>query len=287
MPDGLFRDRIPNYDVEVVRELVANALVHRMYTIRGDVYLNLHPDRLEVHSPGPLPSGVTARNILHVSQRRNERLARLFHDLKLMEGEGTGYDRIYDVLLSSGKPGPEVEEGDDRVKVTVRGRDLDLKALRVAGLAADQFPLSERERITLGVLARHGALTSADLARHLALRETRDVQAWLGRLEEFKLVSRYGKTSGTRYRVAPRLLKDSGYRTRTTLGDIEDYRLRALIRTDIEHFPHSALGEIRDRIGAEIPRARVQRQIKALLKEGEIVMGGARRWARYALGTVK
>ena len=83
----------PLYDEVVVRELLVNALVHRPYTQRGDIFLNLHPDRLEVVNPGPLPLGVTPQNVLHTTVRRNEHLARVFHDLKLMEREGSGFDR--------------------------------------------------------------------------------------------------------------------------------------------------------------------------------------------------
>ena len=84
--------------------------------------MNLYPDRLELVNPGLLPLGVTPRNILHMTVRRNEHLARVFHDLKLMEREGSGFDRIYEVLLSQGRPVPELREGPDRVEVTVRRR---------------------------------------------------------------------------------------------------------------------------------------------------------------------
>ena len=72
LPDGLWRQAIPVYDERIVRELLVNALVHRPYTQQGDIYLNLHPDRLEMVNPGLLPLGVTAQNILHQSVRRNQ-----------------------------------------------------------------------------------------------------------------------------------------------------------------------------------------------------------------------
>ncbi|MFZ5543837.1 MAG: ATP-binding protein [Pseudomonadota bacterium] len=72
--EGLYRRQVPAYDEKVVRELLVNALVHRPYTQRGDVFLNLYPDRLEVVNPGHLPLGVTPRNILHASRRRNDGL---------------------------------------------------------------------------------------------------------------------------------------------------------------------------------------------------------------------
>jgi ATP-dependent DNA helicase RecG len=84
-PDGIFRKKIANYDEVVVRELLANAIVHRPYTIRGDIFINLYIDRLEVHNPGLLPVGVSPQNILHRSVQRNAHLAKVFYDLKLME----------------------------------------------------------------------------------------------------------------------------------------------------------------------------------------------------------
>lgn len=69
--EGLYRRSVSAYDEKVVRELLVNALVHRPYTQQGDIYLNLHPGHLEVVNPGRLSLGVTPRNILHASRRRN------------------------------------------------------------------------------------------------------------------------------------------------------------------------------------------------------------------------
>ena len=86
--EGMFRKNIPFFPIEVVRELVVNALVHRTYTTRGDVFINIYTDRMEIHSPGRLPFGVTPKNILSQSVRRNEHLSKVFYDLGLMEKEG-------------------------------------------------------------------------------------------------------------------------------------------------------------------------------------------------------
>jgi ATP-dependent DNA helicase RecG len=129
--EGLYRRSVPAYDEKVVRELLVNALVHRPYTQQGDIYLNLHPERLEVVNPGRLPLGVTPRNMLHASRRRNEGLARVFHDLGLMEREGSGFDLIYDRLLSQGRPAPVPEEGADWVKVTIQRRIAKPEVMRL------------------------------------------------------------------------------------------------------------------------------------------------------------
>ena len=78
----------------------------------------------EVVNPGRLRLGVTPRNILHASRRRNDGLARVFHDLKLMEREGSGIDLLFERLLASGRAAPTVTEGTDSVHVIVPRREI-------------------------------------------------------------------------------------------------------------------------------------------------------------------
>ena len=59
LPDGLYRRNVAAFDEKVLRELLVNALVHLPYTQRNDIFVNLHPDRLDVVNPGRLPLGVT------------------------------------------------------------------------------------------------------------------------------------------------------------------------------------------------------------------------------------
>lgn len=151
--EGFYRRNVPAFDEKVVRELLVNALVHRPYTQRGDIFLNLHPDRLEVVNPGRLPLGVTPQNILHASIRRNDALARVFHDLKLMEREGSGFDMMYERQLAYGRPAPTLIEGQDSVHVTVRRHILKPPVIRLIETVDKQLQLTQRERIALGLLA--------------------------------------------------------------------------------------------------------------------------------------
>ena len=281
--DGLFRTQVAAFDERVIRELLINALVHRPYTQRGDIYLNLHPDRLEIVNPGPLPLGVTPDNVLHASVRRNEHLARLCHDLKLMEREGSGFDAIYDVLLSQGRPAPTVAEGADWVRVTLTRTAPDRQVLAFIAKAGETYPLTQRERIALGVLARHEALTARELATRLELNHADALRSWLSRLCEWGVVGQSGRTQATRYFVQPDLLRSMDFPAVTTLKRIEDHRLRALVLEDLGRYPASALGDIHQRVGLEIPRRRLQGMLTRLLESGEIRVEGERRWARYSL----
>lgn len=287
LPDGMFRTKVPAFEEAVVRELLVNALVHRPYTQRGDIFLNVHPDRLEVVNPGRLPLGVTPRNILHASRRRNDGLARVFHDLKLMEREGSGIDLMFERLLASGRPAPTVKEGTDSVHVTVPRRVVQPGVIRLLAEADQRYQLTQRERIVLALLAQTEGLSAAELSERLELPDPAALRPWLGRLLELGLIEQTGRTNATRYFVPPALIREAGLDKRTTLTRVQPHRLRALILEDLERFPGSGRGDIHRRIGKEIHTKTLSRALEALLTEGQIVATGERRWRTYRLGPPK
>lgn len=285
LPDGLFRKTVPHYEEEIVRELLANALVHRPYTQRGDVFINLHPDRMEVHNPGLLPIGVTPRNILHTSSKRNPHLAKVFYDLKLMEGEGSGFDRMYEVQLTSGRTVPQVQQGDDRVTVTVR-KQIVRPAIVDFMIKADQaLSLSQKELITLGLIAQHEAMTAAELTKALELSRAEDLKHWVGRLKDLGVVGSRGKTKATEYFIQPKILRSLEFEGETTLKGIERHRLRELVMRDLEIYGAASVSQIHDRIGQEIPRRKLRRELTDLVREGKIAKAGNTRAAVYNLPT--
>lgn len=283
LPDGLYRQNVPAFDEVVVREILVNALVHRPYSQRGDIFLNLHPDRLEVVNPGPLPLGVTPQNVLHTTVRRNEHLARLFHDLKLMEREGSGFDKIFEVLLSQGRPAPELIETHDRVQVTVRRRILKPEVIDFIAKADQTYQLTQRERIALGLLAQHDAMTARELAAVLELPSVEALQPWIKRLLEWDLIQSAGRTQATRYFVDPGLLQTLNFVGGTTLKRIEPHRLAVLIVEDVGRYPGTKIGDIHQRVGLEIPRSRVRRAVEQLVKEEKLIQEGVRSGTRYRL----
>jgi len=280
-PEGMFRTQVPAYEEAVVRELLVNALVHRPYTQRGDIYLNLHPDRLEVVNVGRLPFGVTPSNILHTYRRRNDGLTRIFHDLQLMEREGTGFDLMYEKLLISGRPAPVVREDIDSVHVTIPRRILHPSVIRLMALADQRHQLSQRERITLGTLAQSEGMLATELAAALELDDLSNLRHWLQRLLELQLVRQSGRTRATRYFVDPALLQEVGLDRQTTLRRIEPHRLQALIEEDVLRYPGSSSSEIHQRIGPEIPARTLSRAIEHLLTAERITPQGDKRWRRY------
>lgn len=287
LPDGMFRTTVPAFEEVVVRELLVNALVHRPYTQRGDIFLNFRPDRLEVVNPGRLPLGVTPKNILHTSRRRNDALARVFHDLKLMEREGSGFDLMYERLLASGRAVPIASEGTDSVHIVVPRRLVQPAVIRLLAEVDDRYHLMQRERIVLGLLAQTEGLLATELAERLELPDPSALRPWLGRLLDLGLLQQGGRTRATRYFVQPDLLRAAGLDGRTTLVRVQPHRLKALVLEDLERFPNSSISDVHRRVAPEVPIRTFGRALQRLARDGFVEATGTRRWRKYrALGSI-
>lgn len=281
--EGMFRKNIPFFPIEVVRELVVNALVHRTYTTRGDIFINIFNDRLEIHSPGRLPYGVTPSNILSQSIRRNEHLSKVFYDLGLMEKEGSGFDLVYAKLLGSGKPIPIVQETDERVTVIINKQFINKEVVRLMDKASSDYSLKQKEIITLGLISQQQSYSAIEISKILNQKEEQGLRNWLGRLIEYELVIKSGIGKGTQYAINPEFIRKINFTGKTTLKNIEDYRLEELLFKDIKAYPCSAFGEIHKRIGEEINKHKVRRLLKDMVEAGKIFAKGEKRWMRYAI----
>jgi ATP-dependent DNA helicase RecG len=198
-----------------------------------------------------------------------------------MEREGSGYDRIYQILVSGGKRLPVVKERDDRVIVTVYGRVINPEIVRLMDKVSQDYQLKQKELITLGLIAQGGGVSAIELKRMLALRDLSELDAWIGNLLDQKLIRTKGRTKGMQYLVNPDLLRQVGYKGKTSLKQIEDHRLKELIAEDVGKFPGSQSPEIQERIGREIPLRRIRQQLYGLIDDHRVRKEGVRRHTRY------
>jgi ATP-dependent DNA helicase RecG len=278
---GIFgREKIYNYHEDIVRELFANALVHRPYTTRGDIFINLYPDRLEIHNPGLLPLGVTPNNILHQSVRRNDHLSKIFYDLNLMEREGSGYDKIYEIQLSEAKQLPIVEEKDDRVIVTIYNQIKDPNIILLIDNIKQRYQLNQKEIICLGIIAQHKNIIATEFARQIQSKDDKQIKHWLGNLLSYKIVLTKGRTKGMQYYLNPNITKDTSL-GKTDLSGIEEHRLKSLLLEDIEKYPNSSIEEIHNRIGKEIPIRKLRTCLYRAVKNDELQTIGGKKYRKY------
>ena len=100
------RKNVPVIPPIVVRELIANAIIHRDLT-RNDscIVVELFKDRLEITNPGSLLSNISIDRLIdHPSQSRNEVLADFMRKLNFSEERGSGIDKVIDAVEVFGLP---------------------------------------------------------------------------------------------------------------------------------------------------------------------------------------
>ena len=147
---GFERTQVERIPSEAFREAIANALVHRTWDVPAHARIAMYPDRVEVSSPGGLPTGISEEEYLAgmVSIRRNPVLANVFYRLGLIEAFGTGVQRIRDAYASS-KTTPRflVMENTITVILPVTVADLGLTDDQrlVYGLLSPTVPRSSGE----------------------------------------------------------------------------------------------------------------------------------------------
>ena len=115
------------YPMTCIREVVANAIVHRNYEDSArTIHVRLFEDRLEVASPGAwMGSAIGDQNIslsslASESVPRNPALAHAMSLIRYFEGEGSGVPTAVQDSRTTGAPEPLVRYADGFVIVTVR-----------------------------------------------------------------------------------------------------------------------------------------------------------------------
>jgi ATP-dependent DNA helicase RecG len=84
------------YPEKAIREILANAVIHRDYRITETyTQVNVFEDRIEVFNPGNLPPGVTVKNIKTAQVSRNKIIAGRLNEMDYLEEYGRGIDIVF------------------------------------------------------------------------------------------------------------------------------------------------------------------------------------------------
>lgn len=280
-PHGLFRKKIRHYNPKVIRELLLNAFAHKSYTISSDIMICVYPDRLEISNPGGLPLGITVDNLLHQRYRRNPYLITIMSDLGLMEGEGSGYDLIYELDSMEGKHPPIPESTFNEFKVTqysgIRNEDI----LPLLDYVLQNYELTQKGYITFGAIANEGKMAATKLSSYLQLSDEERLRSYVEPLLHMGIINKRGTRKGTTYFVNPKLIANSKANIKTSLKNIEPYALKALVIEDLKAHPRSLMSEIAERL----PDVDIKDLRNAVYKMvgKEISTTGGRTYRRYEL----
>jgi ATP-dependent DNA helicase RecG len=147
----------------------------------------------------------------------------------------------------------------------VRRRILKPEVIDFIAKADQTYQLTQRERIALGLLAQHDALTARELATTLELPSVEALQPWLKRLLDWHLVQSAGRTQATRYFVDPACCAASSSPARPPSSALSRTAWPRWCWKTCSATPESAISDIHQRVGGEIHPKQVKRALEELI----------------------
>ena len=161
---GADRKKMEKIPEAAFREAIANALIHRLWDVESQIRVLMFDDRIEVVSPGGLPSGITAKEYLSgkLSVLRNRNLANVFYRLGFVEIFGTGITRIKQ-FYEEGLIKPDFEVSENTIKI-------------VLPVFENNFNLTEDEKTIYKILSKTMLKPISEIAPYVPFGKSKATQ---------------------------------------------------------------------------------------------------------------
>ena len=185
---GADRKMVEKIPEAAFREAIANALIHRVWDVDLQIRVSMFNDRIEVVSPGGLPSGITKDEYLSgkLSVLRNRNLANVFYRLGFVEIFGTGITRIKQIYSEAlTKPGFEVSE--NAIKI-------------ILPIYEESTNLTEDEKVVYKLLSKNMLKSMSEIAPYISFGKSKTTKL-LKDMEQKGVITIDGKGKGTKYRI--------------------------------------------------------------------------------------
>jgi len=282
--DGLFRLGLPAYAEVALRELVANALVHRSYAANGQVRVVIEDGTLSVSSQGGFPEGISTANLLTAPPRpRNPLIAEAFKRAGLVERTGRGINRAFRSQLAAGRPAPDYSRSTSSwVEARLRAGPADRElAAFVAHAERRGEPISLPTLQVLHEIRLERRLTTAEAADLLQVPVTQ-ARSELNALVERGYLEARGSGKGRTYHLAAALYRSLGggaayVRTR----GFDAIQQKQMILTFVREHGGIVRNQVADL--CQLTPQQAAERLKQMRAKGLLVMTGGRRTARYHL----
>ena len=186
--DGANRKKIERIPEAAFREAIANALIHRAWDVESQIRVLMFDNRIEIISPGGLPSGITEDEYLSgkLSVLRNRNLANVFYRLGFVEIFGTGITRIKQ-LYEEGLRRPDFEVSENTIKMVLPVLEKNLN-------------LTEDERKIYVILSKTMLKSISEIAPYVPFGKSKTTQL-LKEMNKKGVVKIEGRGRGTKYMV--------------------------------------------------------------------------------------
>ncbi len=176
------------YPEEALREIIANAVIHRDYQITETyTQINIFEDRIEIFNPGCLPPGITVENIKDSQFSRNEVIAAVLKDMGYMEEYGRGIDIVFDKMSEWELSKPIFKNTANSFKVILPGEKLSA--------------LNERQIKIWDYLIDNKTVNAKQCEKLLKGVPRPTINRDLRIMQKMHLISQIGSSVGTHYKL--------------------------------------------------------------------------------------
>jgi len=162
----LFPDEVETYEPFVIREAVNNCIAHQDYSLGGRINVVEGEDFLIFRNHGSFIPGSVEKVIKDDAPEekyRNKFLATAMVNLNMVDTIGSGIKKMFNFQRARFFPLPEYDFSENRVKVTVIGKVLDMD---YASVLAKDSELTLEEIMMLDKVQKRKLITSEEV-RHL------------------------------------------------------------------------------------------------------------------------
>ncbi len=183
---GAERKKVEKIPEAAFREAIANALIHRVWDVESQIRVLMFDNRIEIVSPGGLPSGITESEYLSgkISVLRNRNLANVFYRLGFVEIFGTGITRIKQ-LYEAGLKKPDFEVSENAIKITLP-------------IFEENLNLTEDERMVYKTLSKTMLKSISEITPYISFGKSKTTQL-LKDMSQKGVIAVEGKGRGTKY----------------------------------------------------------------------------------------
>lgn len=197
------RENIPEYPMKALREAVANALIHRDYSISREsayIYVQIYDDRIEIINPGDLYGNNRIENLGTdmMLEARNKNIVRLLEEKgDIIENRHTGIATMREEMKKMGLPEPEFESLRGDFKVTFRKEKAKISEQNKNQEFTEEFTekftekFTESEQKILKELIKNPTVTQLQLSEKLGISR-RSIIKNMKKLKDKNKIKRIG-----------------------------------------------------------------------------------------------
>lgn len=265
----LVPDELDNYDPFVIREALNNAVAHQDYGCYGMINVIEEEDRLIFTNLGSfIPNSV--KNVLMndapTEQYRNRFLATAMVELGMVDTIGSGIRRMFNKQRDRLFPMPDYDFSDNRVKVTIVGKVIDMD---YAMLLSKDRSLTLLEIEMLSRLLMHRPLSDDEISY---LRKRKLVE---GRKNALYIAKGVAKATGQKAEYTRNKGFDDNYYKDLILKALDQHK--TLSRPEIDTLLMTKLPEA---LTEKQKVSKIGNLLTSLRKNNQIVFGEKKLWSR-------